>query len=106
MLDIELFRTNLEKIIASENKRFKDPTNAEKVIEFDKKWRETLQELEETRKKRNEISAKIGEYKKRLRFPNLNFLTLMLDHILSEKIEHATSGTFEAKNIEKECLMP
>ena len=64
MLDIELFRTNLEKIIESENKRFKDPINAEKVIEFDKKWREVLQELEETRKRRNDISVKIGEYKK------------------------------------------
>ncbi len=64
MLDIELFRTNLEKILESENKRFKDPNNAEKVIEFDKKWRQTLQELEESRKNRNEISVKIGEYKK------------------------------------------
>jgi len=64
LLDIELFRTNLEKIIESENKRFKDPIKAEKVIEFDKKWREVLQELEETRKKRNDISVKIGEYKK------------------------------------------
>jgi len=64
LLDIELFRTNLEKIIESENKRFKDPANAEKVIEFDKKWRQTLQELEESRKLRNEISVKIGEYKK------------------------------------------
>ena len=64
MLDIELFRTNLEKIIESENKRFKDSINAEKVIEFDKKWRGVLQELEETRKNRNDISAKIGEYKK------------------------------------------
>ena len=64
MLDIELFRTKLEKIIESENKRFKDPANAEKVIEFDKKWRQTLQELEESRKLRNEISVKIGEYKK------------------------------------------
>jgi len=64
LLDIELFRTKLEKIIESENKRFKDPANAEKVIEFDKKWRQTLQELEESRKLRNEISVKIGEYKK------------------------------------------
>ncbi len=42
----------------------------------------------------------IGEYAKKLRFPNLNFMTLMLDHILNEKIEFATSGTFEAKTKE------
>ena len=64
MLDIELFRTNLDKIIESERKRFKDPFNAEKVLEFDEKWRESLQHLEELRKKRNEISVNIGKYKK------------------------------------------
>ncbi len=51
---------------------------------------------------RQVLQVKIGEYKKKLRFPNINFLTLMLGHILNEKIEHATSGTFEAKTIEKE----
>ncbi|MFX0000502.1 MAG: serine--tRNA ligase [Candidatus Hodarchaeota archaeon] len=64
MLDIELFRKNIEKIIESEKKRFKDPKNTEKVLEYDKKWRSVLQELEDLRKKRNEISIKIGEFKK------------------------------------------
>ena len=41
------------------------------------------------------IQIKIGAYIKKLRFPNLNFLTLMLEHILSEKIEFATSGVTE-----------
>jgi hypothetical protein len=50
------------------------------------------------------LRVKIGDYIKKLRFPNLNFLTLMLEHILSEKIEFATSGTFEAKGKEKEEL--
>lgn len=43
------------------------------------------------------LKIKIGDYVKKLRFPNLNFMTLMLDHILTEKIEFATSGTFETK---------
>ncbi len=64
MLDIELFRNNLEKIIASEEKRFKDPNNAKKVLEYDIKWRDALQQLEEARRKRNEISRHIGKYKK------------------------------------------
>ncbi len=50
---------------------------------------------------RQVLQVRIGEYRKKLRFPNLNFMTLMLDHILNEKIEHATSGTFEAKTKEK-----
>ena len=65
MLDIELFRTNLNKIIESEKKRFKDPGNAEEVLEYDTKWREVLQELEDLRKKRNDISANIGEFRKK-----------------------------------------
>ncbi len=41
---------------------------------------------------REVVQIKIGTYIKKLRFPNLNFFTLMLEHILSEKIEFATSG--------------
>ena len=44
------------------------------------------------------IQIKIGDYVKKLRFPNLNFLTLMLEHILGEKIEFATSGKTEKKS--------
>ena len=64
MLDIELFRKSFEKIIESEKKRFKDTINAEKVLEFDIKWRNSLQVLQDLRKKRNEISIKIGEFRK------------------------------------------
>ncbi|KKN51968.1 hypothetical protein LCGC14_0617490 [marine sediment metagenome] len=68
MLDIELFRKSFEKIIDSEKKRFKDPIIAEKVLEFDTKWRNALQELQDLRKKRNEISIKIGESRKSKEF--------------------------------------
>jgi len=62
--DIEEFRTNLEKIIETEKKRFKDPKNAEKVLEFDKLWRNVLQELQDLRRERNEVSSQISKYKK------------------------------------------
>jgi len=65
MLDIELFRTNLEQVIESEKKRFKDPSNAEKVLEYDIKWREVLQRLQDLRKQRNDISAQIGKLRKK-----------------------------------------
>ena len=64
MRDIEEFRTNLEKIIETEGKRFKDPKNAEKVLEFDKLWRSVLQELEDMRQERNELSHQISKHKK------------------------------------------
>ncbi len=64
MLDIELFRNNLQKIIDSEKKRFKDPSNAERVLEHDLKWRKVLQQLQELRKQRNEISVQISKLKK------------------------------------------
>jgi len=47
---------------------------------------------------REVIQIKIGDYVKKLRFPNLNFLTLMLEHILEEKIEFSTSGITEKKS--------
>lgn len=50
---------------------------------------------------RQVIRIKIGDYTKKLRFPNLNLITLLLEHILSEKIEFATSGTFESKEKEE-----
>ncbi|MFX0057202.1 MAG: serine--tRNA ligase [Candidatus Hodarchaeota archaeon] len=65
MLDIELFRNNIEKIIDSEKKRFKDPINVEKVLEYDIKWRDVLQTLQDLRKQRNDLSALIGEFRKK-----------------------------------------
>ena len=53
---------------------------------------------------RHVLLIKIGDYMKKLRFPNLNFLILMLEHLLSEKIEFATSGTFESRTKEKENI--
>ncbi|NVM18388.1 MAG: serine--tRNA ligase [Candidatus Lokiarchaeota archaeon] len=64
MRDIEEFRNNLEKIIETEKKRFKDPKNALKVLEFDKLWRGVLQEIQDLRMKRNEVSSQINKYKK------------------------------------------
>lgn len=64
MLDIELFRSNLNEIIESEKKRFKDPSNAKMVIEYDVKWREVLQNLEELKKQRNKLSVQIGKFTK------------------------------------------
>ena len=64
MRDIEEFREYLAKIIDTEKKRFNDPINAKKVLEFDEKWRTVLQELEVLRSKRNKISASISDLKK------------------------------------------
>ena len=64
MLDIELYRNDLEKIVESEVKRFKDPSNARKVLEYDEKWREVLQTLQDLRKQRNDLSIQIGTFKK------------------------------------------
>lgn len=64
MRDIEEFRNNLEKIIETEKRRFKDPKNVEKVLEYDTLWRTVLQEIQDLRQKRNDISSQISEYKK------------------------------------------
>lgn len=64
MLDIELFRDDLNRIIESEKKRFKDPSNSEKVLEFDEKWRAALKKVETLNRKRKEISLEIGKQAK------------------------------------------
>ncbi|TFG20197.1 MAG: serine--tRNA ligase [Promethearchaeota archaeon] len=65
MLDIELFRTNIERIIESEKRRLKDPSNAERVLEYDKKWRNVITKLQELKQKHNITSKEIGELKKK-----------------------------------------
>lgn len=47
---------------------------------------------------RDILKFKIGNYKKKLQFPNTIFLVKLLEHILDEKIEFATSGTYETKD--------
>ncbi|MFX1356290.1 MAG: serine--tRNA ligase [Promethearchaeota archaeon] len=64
MLDIELFRSDLKRIIESEKKRFKDSSNAKKVVEFDEKWKDTLRTLQDLRKERNDISKLMSDYKR------------------------------------------
>ncbi len=56
MLDIKLFRENPEKIKDSERKRFRSTDNVDQVIEYDHKWRDALQELQNLRASRNAIS--------------------------------------------------
>lgn len=64
MLDIELFRNQLDEIIKSEKNRFKDPSNAQKVLEYDEKWRKVIKELQDLRNQRNELSKEFAKLKK------------------------------------------
>ncbi|MHA1468498.1 MAG: hypothetical protein ACTSP6_10550, partial [Promethearchaeota archaeon] len=50
------------------------------------------------RESREIVQIKIGEYIKKLRFPNQNFFIFFLEHILNEKIEFATSGQSKKKS--------
>ncbi len=72
MLDIELFRNKLDKIIESEKKRFKDPSHAKKVADLDVKWRENLKKVEDLNRKRKKLSIKIGELAKTGKSANIN----------------------------------
>ncbi|MHA1941026.1 MAG: serine--tRNA ligase [Candidatus Hodarchaeales archaeon] len=65
MIDIKLFRENPEIIRESEKMRFKDPTKVNEVIKLDEKWRKLLQQINDLRKERNDISRKIGPMKKK-----------------------------------------
>jgi seryl-tRNA synthetase len=65
MIDIKVFRENPEIIRESEKKRFKDPTRVDKVVSLDEKWRNILQQVNDLRKARNQISREIGPLKKK-----------------------------------------
>ncbi|MFX0125371.1 MAG: serine--tRNA ligase [Candidatus Hodarchaeota archaeon] len=64
MIDIKVFRENPQVIRDSEIKRFKDPNRVDEVIALDSKWRSLLQQVNELRKERNQISREIGPKKK------------------------------------------
>lgn len=64
MLDIRLFRENPEMIRDSEKKRYKDPKVVDRVIEYDRKWRNVLKKVEDLKHRRNMVSRKIAELKK------------------------------------------
>jgi len=65
MIDIKVFRENPHIIRDSETKRFKDPSRVDDVIALDSKWRSLLQQVNELRKERNQISRQIGPMKKK-----------------------------------------
>ncbi len=59
MLDINLFRENPDLIRKSEKKRFKDSAIVDKVVDYDKRWRDILKKVQDLKKQKNEISKKI-----------------------------------------------
>lgn len=64
MLDIKLFREEPEIIFESEKKRFRETTNAEKVIEYDNLWRDGLKRLNILRSEKNKLSKSFKQAKK------------------------------------------
>ncbi|NHJ25461.1 MAG: serine--tRNA ligase [Candidatus Lokiarchaeota archaeon] len=64
MLDIELFRTNLQQIIESEKKRFKDPAIAQMVYDLDVEYRTITTELQQLSYEKNKINENIGNLMK------------------------------------------
>jgi len=64
LLDIELFRTNLQQIIESEKKRFKDPAIAQMVYNLDVEYRTITTELQQLSYEKNKINENIGNLMK------------------------------------------
>lgn len=108
MLDIKLFRDNPEIIRDSERKRFRSTENVDKVIEFDTKWRETLQKLQELRAERNAISKsfksaakegkdKIQELKQKS--SSIKEEITQLEPLVNEYLEERDSFRYKVGNI-------
>lgn len=76
MLDINLFREdrggNPNRVRESQRRRFKDVDLVDKVLEWDKKWRNVRYQLDCIAKKRNELNAEMKEIKIKGRKPETN----------------------------------
>ena len=98
MIDIKIFRENPEIIRESEKKRFNDPNRVDKVISLDKQWRELLQQVNEHRKERNQISKKIGKLKKEKQ--DISTLTKRVSEIKGSitQIEKEASAALEKRD--------
>lgn len=56
---LELIRNNPEVLKENLKRRFIDTSTVDKAVELDKKWRQTLQEVERLRHEHNLISSQI-----------------------------------------------
>ena len=65
MLEMKVFREGSKAIFDDLKKRNVSDDKAKKVIETDKKWRELIEEGNNLRAERNNISRKIGVLKKK-----------------------------------------
>ncbi len=64
MLDIQLFREEVDKIRADHDRRNIPHDNIDKVIELDTQWKLVLRETNELRRQKNEAARGIGAAKK------------------------------------------
>ncbi|MHA1381883.1 MAG: serine--tRNA ligase [Candidatus Helarchaeota archaeon] len=88
MLDIKLFRESPELIKESEEKRFKDPSNVDKVVEYDNKWKELKREIDLLRQEKNKLTKIIGEkIKKGENTEKEKKRSVEIDKIIVEKTE-------------------
>jgi seryl-tRNA synthetase len=69
MLDLKDLRQNVDSYIELLNRRNEDFSYLRDVVKKDERRREIIQEVEQTKAKRNEISKKIGTYKREKKDP-------------------------------------
>ncbi len=65
MLDINLVRSEPERVRVSEQKRGKDTVAVDAVLDLDAQWRKELKKVEELKHLRNVVSQEINEAKKK-----------------------------------------
>ncbi len=64
MLPIDIFRDDLERIIASQKKRFRKLDYPDLVVKYDKLWRDATKQVQALKAQKNKISKEIGQAKK------------------------------------------
>ncbi len=64
MLDLKYVRENIDTVIERLNKRGENYSHLRELLSLDSKRRSLIQDIEERKARRNELSRKIGEYKR------------------------------------------
>ncbi|RLF66916.1 MAG: serine--tRNA ligase, partial [Thermoplasmata archaeon] len=104
MIDINLLRTNPELVKWSQRKRGEDDSIVDKVLEYDKLWRETIRKINDLRKERNKKSAEVAKLKKEGKLEDLERIRKEMKE-LNSKIEELEKKEKEYKELRDRLLM-
>jgi len=103
MIDINLVRNNPEVVKWSQRRRGEDETVVDKILEYDRLWREGLKELNRLRHERNKKSAEAARLKSQRDIEGFNRIREEMKELL-KKIKELEEKVKEYEMLRNELL--